>query len=95
MCTLTLYEQNIHEQHCDVYQAVKTANMRREGAWSKPVKLMQVYKVVEEMVNKESMVKEKHLQQLQKFNKKSQFRISIRQWRTGKNIQNQTEEKRF
>ena len=92
---LTLYEQNIHEQHCDVYQAVKTANMSRQGAWSKPVKLMQVYKVVEEMVNKESMVKEKHLQQLQKFNKKSQFRISIRQWRTGKNIQNQTEEKRF
>ena len=92
---LTLLEQNVHEQHCDVYQTVKTVNMSMQGVWSSPAKLLQVYKVLEEMVTKENLAKEKHLQQLHNLTKKSQFRMSVRQWRTGKKILNLTEERKF
>ena len=87
---ITLFEQNMHEQQCDVYQAVKTVIMSRQTVWADPIMLMQVYKVVEEMVNKESLAKKKHLQ---KLNMKVGLRLSVRQWRTGKD--NQREERRF
>ena len=82
---MTLFEQNMYEQHSDVYQAVKTVNISRGGGMTDRVMLMKIYKVVEAMVNKEYEEKEKHLQKLQKFQKKSQFQMSVSQWRTFKN----------
>ena len=50
LCALmTLVDQCEQEEHCDVYQAVKTVNMARRGEWSSPETLLHIYRVAEMM----------------------------------------------
>ena len=90
---MTIFEQNMYEQHCDVYQAVKTVNISIKGRMIDSQMLMQIYKVVEAIVNKECEENKKYLQHLQNMNQKSSFKLSVSQWRAFRN--SDIDQKRF
>ena len=79
-CSLiSLLQQHQAEQHCDVYQAVKTVNLARRGVWTSQEKLLRMYKLVEVMILGNNT--DHHNNNLSFQNKKSQFRISINGWK--------------
>ena len=80
---LTLLQQNQAEQHCDVYQALKTVNLARRGVWTNQEKLLRIYKLVELMMlgNTSSDASLNNNNNLAFQHKKSQFRISINSWK--------------
>ena len=90
---MTLFEQNMYEQHCDVYQAVKTVNISGEGVTIDRQMLMKIYKVVEAIVNKQCEENKKYLLHSQKMNQKSTFKLPVSQWRTFRN--SDIDQKRF
>ena len=77
---LALLQQHEAEQHCDVYQAVKTVNMARRGVWSSEDMLLRIYKLVELLILGGN-TPDSHNNNLTVHHKKSPFRISINSWR--------------
>ena len=84
---LTLADQLEQEEHCDVYQAVKTVNMARRGEWSSPESLLHIYRVAEVMVTRGDTSKpgERGRNIANNINialnRKSPFKISINNWK--------------
>ena len=82
---LTLLQQNQAEQHCDVYQALKTVNLARRGVWTNQQKLLRIYKLVELMMlgntSSDASLNNNNNNNLAFQHKKSQFRISINSWK--------------
>ena len=84
---LTLADQWEQEEHCDVYQAVKTVNMARRGEWSSPESLLHIYRVAEVMVTRGDTSKpgERGRNIANNINialnRKSPFKISINNWK--------------
>ena len=82
---LSLLQQHQAEQHCDVYQALKTVNLARRGVWTNQEKLLRIYKLVELMMlglgNTGSETRLNNNNNLAFHHKKSQFRISINSWK--------------
>ena len=87
LCTLlTLADQCEQEEHCDVYQAVKTVNMARRGEWSSPDNLLHIYRVAELMVSKGNSGKLNKGGNITNniniaLNRKSPFKISMNNWK--------------
>ena len=84
---LALQQQHQAEQHCDVYQALKTVNLARKGVWSNQEKLLRIYKLVELMMlgnssdNTINNTINNNNNNLAFQHKKSQFRISLNSWK--------------
>ena len=82
---LALLQQHQAEQHCDVYQALKTVNLARRGVWTNQEKLLRIYKLVELMMlgntNDNSLNNNNTNNNLAFQHKKSQFRISLNSWK--------------
>ena len=78
---LTIKDQLEAEQHCDVYQAVKTVNLARRGVWSSPDTLLHIYKVAEMLANKPHSSRNSVNTSGEFFQKKSQFQINVSNWK--------------
>ena len=84
---LSLADQAEQEEHCDVYQAVKTVNMARRGEWRSPDTLLHIYRVAEMMVTRGEAGKltssgrniANNINMA--LNRKSPFKISINNWK--------------
>ena len=83
---LTLADQREQEEHCDVYQTVKTVNMARRGEWTSPQTLLHIYRVAEMMVTRGTGGKLTSGRNIANniniaLNRKSPFKISINNWK--------------
>ena len=84
---LTLADHWEQDEHCDVYQAVKTVNIARRGEWSSPESLLHIYRVAEVMVTRGDTTKpgERGRNIANNINialnRKSPFKISINNWK--------------
>ena len=83
---LTLADQREQEEHCDVYQTVKTVNMARRGEWTSPQTLLHIYRVAEMMVTRGAGGKLTSGRNIANniniaLNRKSPFKISINNWK--------------
>ena len=76
---MTVLQQLEIEQHCDVYQAVKTINMMRQGVWSSPDNLLQIYKIAEMLTNKGTGYQEKN-NNILNYKRSSQLKLNICNW---------------